>query len=395
MIDIDRIREDTPGVSTITHLNSAGAGLMPRPVIEAIQSYITYESMVGGYAAVEYKQYEFEKLYQLAAQFLGCNADEIAFTGSATDSYNRALSAIPFQLDDIILTTSNDYSSNQIAFLGLAKRYGVKIYKINDTENGELDLDDLRVKLHTLRPRLLAITHIPTNSGLIQPIKEAGDIVRNYDTLYLIDACQTIGQLGINCQLLNCDFLSATMRKFLRGPRGMGVLYVSKKTLDLGYEPLLLDMHGARWTDEFHYEPVDSAKRFEDWEFSFALLKGCKAAFSYAMEIGMDKIEERNTMLKNHLLDRIRDVLPQARILDRGSQLANIVTLDIPGFTASDIKNQLRERKVNVSASPLGAGLLDFRRKGVDGALRLSPHYYNTTEEIDFGLQIIAEIIGK
>ena len=393
MLDIDQVRAETPGCKEITHLNSAGAGLMPQPVIDAIQSYIEYESITGGYAAAEFTRKEIQQLYQLAGQFLNCSEDEVAFTGSATDSYNRALSCIPFEEGDVILTTTNDYSSNQIAFLGLAKRFGIKIVKIHDTPNGEIDLNDLEHKLKSLHPKLLAITHIPTNSGLIQPIVEIGEIVRSFDTLYIVDACQTIGQLQIDCQKLYCHFLSATMRKFLRGPRGMGILYVSKETLQNGYEPLMMDMHGAKWIDEFEYQPISSAKRFEDWEFSFALLMACKAAISYALDIGMVRIEQRNKLLQTYLLEQLKKRLPEARVLDQGKVKANLITIHIPGYEPTFLKNELLNRKINVSASTLGAGLVDFRRKGVNGALRISPHYYNTNAEIDICIDALLDII--
>jgi len=183
-----------------------------------------------------------------------CKPQNIAFTTNATDSYNKALSSIPFKQDDIILTTTNDYPSNMIAFLSLQKQFGIKIILIRNTDTGEVDLEDLESKLKKHSPRLLSITHVPTSSGLVQPVEKIGDVVKKHDCIYLLDACQSLGQMDVNAESTGVDFISGTFRKFLRGPRGAGLLYVSDKALDKGLEPLFSDLHGADWVDANHYK---------------------------------------------------------------------------------------------------------------------------------------------
>src|SRR5690606_29037661 len=122
-------------------------------------------------------------------------------------------------------------------------------------------------------------------SGLVQDAAAIGRICREQDLLYLIDACQSVGQMPVDVRALGCDFLSATSRKFLRGPRGGGFLYVSDRVLERGLAPLMIDLHGAEWVDEGSYRLVEDAKRFETFEFAWAIVLGTAAAARYAENV--------------------------------------------------------------------------------------------------------------
>jgi selenocysteine lyase/cysteine desulfurase len=306
----------------------------------------------------------------------------VAFTASATDAYNRALSSIPFQAGEVILTTNNDYVSNQIAFLQLQDRFGVQLVRAKDLPEGGVDPASVEELIKKHRPRLVAVTHIPTNSGLIQPVEAIGALCRQYDCLYLVDACQSAGQLPLDVQQIHCDFLTATFRKFLRGPRGAGFLYVSDRVLDLPIAPLFLDLHSATWPEADRYELADSAKRFENWERAYALVLGAKAAVEYALDIGLENIARQ----VQHNADYLRGKLArydQLTVLDQGKKLGGIVTVYLPGQKPGIVKARLRAAGINTSTVFRGSALIDFDQKGVDWALRLSPHYYNTVEELD------------
>ena len=200
---------------------------MPLPVLNAIKAHLDLEARIGGYEAARQETARISQVYEAASSLLNCQAKNIAFTANATDSYSRALSAIPFKSGDVILTTNEDYTSNQIAFLSLKKRFGVEVVRIPSAQGGGVDLNRAGQLITDLHPKLVAITHMPTNSGLIQPVAEIGEYCRRQDTLYLLDACQTAGQLNLDVEQIGCDFLSSTCRKFLRGPRGVGFLYVN------------------------------------------------------------------------------------------------------------------------------------------------------------------------
>ncbi len=229
---IDHLRSETPGCAHRIHFNNAGAGLMPQPVIAAITEHIDLEAEIGGYEAGDARLEAIDASYRAVATLLNTASRNIAFVENATVAYAQALSSIPFEQGDVLLTTTNDYVSNQIMFLSLVKRFGIEIVRAPDTESGEVDIDGLRAEVAERKPRLVAVTHVPTNSGLVQPVEAIGAVCREMETLYLVDACQSVGQRVIDVEAIGCHFLSATSRKFLRGPRGAGFLYAADSVLD-------------------------------------------------------------------------------------------------------------------------------------------------------------------
>ncbi len=381
-MNIDQIREDTPGCKHIIHLNNAGASLPPRVVTEAMHQHLYLEEQVGGYEAADVMQAEIEAFYSSTARLLHTHARNIAYTTSATDAYSRALSAIPFAQGDVILTTSNDYISNHLAFLSLQKRFGVQVIQASDSPAGEVCLDDLAYKLEKYKPRLVAVTHVPTNSGLVQPIQAIGQLVKDTDAVYLVDACQSLGQLPVSAPDLHCDFLSGTFRKFLRGPRGAGLMYVSDKALASGLEPLFIDMRGADWTSINTYQPHATARRFEDWEFAYALVLGSKAAVEYLLSLDLQQIQLRNKSLCSHLRSRLEQ-LPGITLLDKGSTLSSIITFTMQNAQPTALQQYLKEEGFNFTMSYKHNALYDYTQKGVDWAVRVSPHYFNLHNELD------------
>lgn len=391
---IEKLRKDTSGVEKIIHFNNAGASLPPQIVTNTILEYLTKEAQNGGYEWRNHKVKAIEGFYSALANMLNCLPRNIAFTTNATDSYNRALLSIPFEKGDTILTTIDDYASNQIAFIQLQQRLGVRFVRAANLPEGGVDLVSMKTLMEKHRPKLVAVTHIPTNSGLVQPVAAIGQLCKEREILYLVDACQSVGQLPLDVEKMHCDFLSATGRKFLRGPRGTGFLYVSDRVLQQNLAPLFLDMHGATWIDDYAIELERTAKRFELWEKPYALLLGCKVAAEYALEIGIGTIEERLTHLAAYLRKRLGEI-SGVRVLDKGQQLCAIVTIHIENYSPIFIKNELANRNINVSVSDKAAGLLDFRAKGVEGAVRLSPHYFNTEKEIKRVSEVIKELTNS
>ncbi|HXB43123.1 MAG TPA: aminotransferase class V-fold PLP-dependent enzyme, partial [Puia sp.] len=268
-MDITKIRKDTPGCVDKIFLNSAGSSLPPKSVVEKSVGYLQFEQEVGGYEAAFLRAEEIDTFYKETATLLHCKPANIAFAYNATDAYARALSAIAFKSGDYIVSTNDDYISNQIAFLSLQKRFGVRLLRANNLDNGDIDLTHLEELILGFLPVLVAVTHIPTNSGLVQQVEEIGKICKKYDVWYLLDACQSVGQREVDVEKIGCDFLSATGRKFLRGPRGTGFLYVADSIINEKLEPLFIDMRGADWIKADEYLIQMDAKRFELWEFSY------------------------------------------------------------------------------------------------------------------------------
>lgn len=390
-MDIHRLRAETPGCAERVHLNNAGASLMPSPVVSAVRTHLDLEARIGGYEAAALATPDIQGAYEAVARLLGTTEGNVAFTEHATAAFVQALSSVPFQPGDVLLTTRNDYVSNQIQYLALAERLGIEVVRAPEAAEGGVDLQAMDELIHRRRPRLVSVTHIPTNSGLIQDVTSIGAMCRSRDVLYLVDACQSLGQMPVHPESIGCDFLSATARKFLRGPRGAGLLWVSDRALDRGLEPMFPDMRGADWVDGDLFQPAPDARRFETWEFFWGLVLGTGAAARYAMELGLDHIQTKAARLAETLRARIAEI-DGVRVLDRGAQLGAIVTVSVEGWVPSELVVALRGRGINTSSQTRLDAVLDYDAKGVDGALRISPHYFNTDQEIDAAVEAIREL---
>ncbi|MEZ0064108.1 selenocysteine lyase/cysteine desulfurase [Streptacidiphilus sp. MAP12-20] len=392
LLDLAALRADTPGCDSVIHFNNAGCGLTARPVLRAMLGHLELEAHIGGYEAAAVREAEVRGFYTSLGELIGSSPDTIAFAASATHAYAKALSAIDFAPGDVVLTTRNDFISNQIAFLALRRRLGVEIVHAPDLPDGSgVDVAAMAALMRSRRPRLVAATHVPTNSGLVQPVAEIGRHSRELDLLYLVDACQSVGQLPVDVAEIGCDLLTATCRKFLRGPRGSGFLFVSERALRAGYEPQFIDMRGARWTGPDQYRAVDTAARFEEWEFPYATVLGCAEAVRYALRVGVAPAGRRAMALAARLRAGLGG-LPGTRLLDGGRNPAALVTFAIEGWSARPFKAALDARGVNSALSYREFAQFDFGDKDVEWCLRLSPHYYNTEDEVDAVVASVGEL---
>ncbi|GAB7039181.1 MULTISPECIES: aminotransferase class V-fold PLP-dependent enzyme [Catenuloplanes] len=389
-LDVAALRADTPGCARVVHLNNAGSSLPPAPVLDAMTGHLRLEAEIGGYEAADARAEQIQDFYTEAAALLGAQPAEIAFANNSTHAYATALSAIDFAPGDVVLTTRDDYISNQIAFLSLARRRGVRVVHAPDAPGGGVDVDAMAALMRAHRPRLVAVTHVPTSSGLIAPVAAIGRHCRELDLLYLVDACQSIGQVPLDVTEIGADLLTATGRKFLRGPRGTGLLYVSARVLAAGYEPLFIDMRGAHWTEPGAYRPVATAARFEDWEFPYAGLLGLSAAIRYARRIGVPALSRRAVGLAASLRDRLREI-DGVTVLDRGPALGAIVTCAVDGAAPAPLKATLTGHGINSSVTLREHARFDFADKGIEWCLRLSPHYFNTEGEIDRVVDVLTD----
>jgi selenocysteine lyase/cysteine desulfurase len=393
-MNLEALRKDTPGTAERVHMNNAGAALQPRPVLEAVTEHLALEARIGGYEAADARAEQVEAARASIGELIGAEPGNVAFCEHATAAFAAALSSVPFKAGDTLVTTRNDYASNQLMYLSLERRLGIRVLKAPDTEEGGVDVMALEELVHKSRPRLVAVTHMPTNSGLVQDVAAVGEVCKRKDALYLVDACQSVGQMAVDVRDLSCDFLSATARKFLRGPRGVGFLYVSERALEAGLEPMFIDLRGADWTLEDLYQPAPDARRFETWENAYALVLGMGAAVRYALEVGLGVASRRAW----HLAARLREDLTRVdgvRVLDRGRVRSAIVTAHVPGWDPPALVRALRERGINTSAIDRASAVLDMDEKGVEGALRMSPHYYNTEDEVDVLVEGVRELTKR
>jgi len=378
--DLERARRETPGCENILHFNNAGASLLPQPVLDTVVGHLRLEAQMGGYEAAEFSREAVEQVYDSIASLAGCRPDEVAVIENATRAWDMAFYAMRFSPGDRILTCKSEYGSNFIAFLQVARRTGAKVEVVPNDCLGQVCVKELENMIDG-RVKLIAITHVPTNGGLVNPAAEIGRVARGAGILFLLDACQSVGQMTVDIGEISCDILSATGRKFLRGPRGTGFLVVRREILEL-LEPPFLDIHAAKWVSGNRYEVRADARRFENWETNYAGKLGLGAAIDYALGWGLEAIQERVSGLARALRTRL-SAIDGVTMQDLGEKQCGIVTFTLNGLAPLDIRRILSGQKMNVSVSPVEYTRLDMEERGLESVVRASVHYYNSEEEVE------------
>jgi cysteine desulfurase/selenocysteine lyase len=379
-IDLARARADTPATATLLHFNNAGAGLMPSPVLETVIAHLRLEAEIGGYEAADAASERLERVYDSVAVLLGCAREEVALVENATVAWQLAFHSLQLAAGDRILTGQAEYASNYISFLQVARSRGVEVAVAPSGEDGALSVSALE-RMIDARVKLIAITHVPTNGGLVNPAAAVGKIARAHGVPFLLDACQSAGQLPLDVEEIGCDMLSATGRKYLRGPRGTGFLYVRRALLQR-LEPPFVDLHGARWVTPDRYELRPDARRFENWESYVAGQLGLGAAVDYALGWGLHAIAARVLALAEALRGRLAQI-PGVTLRDIGHERCGIVSFTIEHFPARAAVEALRRQRINVSVSSPPSTLLDALARGLPDLVRASVHYYNSEEEVE------------
>ena len=391
MIDIEKIRAETPGIEFSTHLLACGSSLMPKNVVDAITQHTQLEALMGGYEAEAKKTDELNNIYDIVAEHIGANSHEIALMENSTVAWSHAFYALPLNSGSKILTSEAEYAANYVAFLQRAKRDNLIIDIVPSDESGTLDVNALESMVDE-EVGLIAISWIPTNGGLVNPAERVGQIAKKYNIPYLLDACQAAGQMSIDVEKISCDFLSATGRKFLRGPRGTGFLYIKDKWLST-IEPVMIDHFGAPWVSKNAYELREDARRFETWENSYALRIGLGEAITYAEEIGIDLIHERVQLLASlnrKLLSEVKNV----QVRDIGTEQCGIISFSIEEEKdPKKIVDQMSEAGFTIGSVDPESTLIDSVKRNLPTLLRMAPHYYNTEEEIEKAVKQISLLL--
>ena len=390
-LDIAAIRADTPGCAEGIHLLACGSALMPRPVLRAMTEHLELEARIGGYEAQAARAEELDAVYDVLAALVGGARDEIAVMENATVAWCHAFYAMSFAPGDRIVTCEAEYAANYVAFLQRRKRDGIEIDVVASTPAGAVDLGALEEAIEP-RTKLIAMTWVPTNGGLVNPAAEVGAIAKRHGVPFLLDACQAVGQMPIDVAALGCDVLAATTRKFLRGPRGMGFLWMARDWVRR-LEPAMIDHFAAPWVERDAYRLREDARRFETWENAYALRAGLAEAARYALDLGLNAIQEQAWALADDLRAGLA-ALPGVRVRDAGAVNCAIVSFTVEGRAPAAVVVALRERGITIGASDPSSTRLDAERRDLPVLLRAAPHYYNTKGEVARMVEAVGALGG-
>jgi selenocysteine lyase/cysteine desulfurase len=388
--DVDRARADTRALPHVLHFNNAGSSLMPAPVADGLHDFLVAEEQSGGYETAGARADQLDNFYSAFAKLLNCKPAEVAYIENATRAWDMVFYSIPLQPGDRILTSVAEYGSNIIACLQRARQTGAELVVVPNDEHGQLDTRALQALIDE-RTRLICVSHIPTGGGLVNPVSEIGRIANDANVPFLLDACQSMGHMPVDVAEIGCDFASGTGRKYLRGPRGTGVLYISE-AMTAKLEPVMLDQHAADLSTPTNYQVIETAKRFENWEQYFAGKAALGIAVDYAMSWGLDNIWQRNRTLA----DRLRHELEQiagVTVTDEGQTRCGIVTFCSKQKAATELQQLFAGACINVSVSSGSGTLRSFQQRGLDEVLRASVHYFNTESEIDVFIDKLARYL--
>ncbi|NUT97485.1 MAG: aminotransferase class V-fold PLP-dependent enzyme [Saccharothrix sp.] len=389
MIDLAAVREDTPGAAERVFLDSAGSSLPPRPVLDEVVSHLRREAEIGGYVAARERADDLAAGYEVFARLMGAEADEIAFTDSATRSWLAAFDAVPLGRGDRVLMTEVEYGGNAIPILHRAREAGFEVVTIPSDSRGQVDVEALTSLLDE-RVKLVSLVHAPTNGGLVNPVREVAKAAHEVGALVLLDACQSLGQLPVRADDLGVDIISATGRKWLRGPRGTGVLVVRQAARDR-LRPRLVDLHSGEWTGLDEIELRTDARVYELWECGIADRLGFIAAARYALDLGVEQIAAEVRARAERLRAGLSG-LAGVEVRDLGVEQSGIVTFTVEGHEAGAVREHLARHDVVATSSHLSSTRIDMTRRGLEGLVRMSPHYFVSPEQVDRAVAVVAEM---
>ncbi|MFG6083164.1 aminotransferase class V-fold PLP-dependent enzyme [Paracoccus litorisediminis] len=379
-LDVAQLRAGTPGCNHVIHFNQAGAGLPPAEVADAMRSRIELEARHGPMETASSGEEIKAQARELAAGLIGCKPAELAFMSSTGTAWGMPVASLPeFRAADRILVSQQEWGGNLATLRYKAARAGATVEPMPTRQDGVTDLDALRTMIDK-HVRLICLTWLPCNGGLIDDAEGIGRIAQQHDIPYIVDAAQAVGQIPVDVRQIGCDVLVSTARKHLRGPRGTALLYVREAFLDR-LSPPWGDHVSMPYLDEMP-QPRTDARRFESSEMSAVLMAGLQAALTLATRIGIDEIQARVSNMSAFLRQRLEEI-PGVTVLDRGTRLSGLVAFNLDNMVAGAVQSRLRERGIAIGSNGMAYTPLDMNLRGLDQVARATVSYLTTEAEID------------
>lgn len=390
-IDVAAERARTAGTAGRHYFNAAGASLMSDAVIDAMIGHLRLEQKIGGYEAANLVAEDVAAVYTAAAGLLGAAPHEIACFDSATTGLRAVFDALRLGEGDTVIAPRSSYVSQALRLLALERYDGVRLVVVPTDASGAMDLDQLERSVGTARGRtVISAVHIPTSSGLVEPVAEIGAIGRRHGAITVLDATQSVGHLDIDVTALGIDALVTTGRKFLRGPRGTGLAYLRDGLLDGlgGWAP---DVRASVWNSDTEWTTDGTARQLETWEASVAVRLGLGVALREAVARGMSATESYLVAYGQRLRADLA-AIDGVAVVDPPASPSGLVTFTVAGISSRQVSASLREARVDSIAVPASHAQWDLGTRGLASVVRVSPHVYNNDADRDALLGRVAEI---
>jgi len=388
-LDVQHLRDETPGCqSGIVHFNHAGASLPSQATLDAIIEQLQREARDGPMEAGEHGAVLAEKARRAAAQLLNAPASSIAFASSGSTAWSMAFQALgPWQPGDRILVGRHEWGGN-LASMELAVQAGARVEVIPCDDSGAACPLALQAMIDA-RVKLIDLTWLPANGGLINPAQAIGEVARRHAIPYFIDAGQAVGQVPVDVQALHCDVLKSAGRKHLRGPRGTALLYVRGDFLGR-LSPAQRDVFSAPWTDQ-GFDLRNDARRFETSETSFALLAGLGNALQEMNRLGIERVWERVSRTSERIREALRG-MAGVTLHDLGTRQSGLIAFNLAGWDAFELKRRLGLKRINIGANGVAYTPLDMQARGLESVARVSVSPLNNDHDIELLLAALREL---
>jgi selenocysteine lyase/cysteine desulfurase len=379
-LDINALRAETPGCSEVAHFNHSGASLPTRATLAAITDHLQREALAGGMEAAAGVGEALNELRADAAALINATPAEIAFTTSGSAGFGLVFASLPpLKPGERILVGRQEWGGNLATLRAAADRAGAKVEAIACRDDGSVDPEALAGMIDE-QVRLVSLTWLPANGGLINDAAAVGRVTRAAGVPYFVDAGQALGQIEVDVAAIGCDMLKGTARKFLRGPRGTGLVYVRSDFLSR-LTPPFLDVQSGPWSDD-RPRPRHDARLFETIEGSIALQLGLAAALKQARRLEIQSIRGRINALSTGLRARLHQI-KGVTVRDLGQERSGLVSLTVEGIGAQDVRKRLAAERFNVGANGVAYTPLDMKARGLTEIIRASVSYFNTEDEIE------------
>jgi selenocysteine lyase/cysteine desulfurase len=370
----------TGGEGAITHLNAAGAGLMPECVVAAIKSHLDLEARRGVHWAAADAGSAIEETRLLAGRLMGVAPTHLAFGEQASRLWALAFASMPLKRGDRILIARNDWGGNILNAVRRAAASGAEVIRLPMTEQGRIDVEQAKALVDE-RTVAISVSAVASSFGLRQPVEALGSIARPEACLYFVDGAQAAGQFELTLPGASADIMVAPGRKWLRGGRGQAMMALSDRALRRLVQPIIVDQGAGVWCPDDGFLSREDGRRFEAWEFSAAGRLGLRASLQELDRIGLANVRAHNFEKLRRLRTNLRDI-PGLTVFEDEDAGAAFLTFQHTSLSADTIVEELAMRGIAIASVGLDYARWELEARGLERIVRVAPHIYSSEDDI-------------